>query len=81
MNEELNMTQQFANQLLMSAGQVAEMLNISTRTLWRLKSAGKLPAPIRIGKCVRWRREDLNTWIEEGCQIPISTDNVSRRKG
>ena len=81
MNEDLYMTQQFTNQLLLTAGQVAEMLNISTRTLWRLKSAGKLPAAIRIGKSIRWRREDLNTWIEEGCQTPISTDNVPRRKG
>lgn len=75
------MIQPLADQLLLSARQVAEMLNISTRTLWRLKSAGKLPAAIRIGKCIRWRREDLNTWIEEGCQTPISTDNVPRRKG
>ncbi|MBL8820377.1 MAG: helix-turn-helix domain-containing protein [Planctomyces sp.] len=75
------MTTQLTNQALMSARQVAELLNISTRTLWRLKSAGRLPAAIRIGKSIRWRREDLNTWIEEGCQTPISTDNVPRRKG
>ncbi len=75
------MTPQLNNQALMSARQVAELLNISTRTLWRLKSAGRLPSAIRIGKSIRWRREDLNTWIEEGCQTPISTDNVPRRKG
>ncbi len=75
------MTTQMTNQALMSARQVAELLNISTRTLWRLKSAGRLPAAIRIGKSIRWRREDLDTWIEEGCQTPISTDNVPRRKG
>lgn len=75
------MSQQIVNQALLSARQVAELLNISTRTLWRLKSAGRLPAAIRIGKSIRWRREDLNTWIEEGCQTPISTDNVPRRKG
>ncbi|MCA9012138.1 MAG: helix-turn-helix domain-containing protein [Planctomycetaceae bacterium] len=75
------MNQQLSNQVLLTARQVANLLNISTRTLWRLKSAGKIPPAIRVGNSVRWRREDLNSWIEEGCQTPISVDNVPRRKG
>lgn len=37
-----------------------------SRSAWfRLKSAGKVPAPIHIdGTGERWRRKDLDQWIE-----------------
>lgn len=53
--------------LLLPAAEVAALLNISTRTLWRLLSAGRLPEPIRLGGSVRWRREQVESWIAEGC--------------
>ncbi len=65
---------------LLSARQLAELLNISTRTLWRLKSARKIPDSIRIGASVRWRAEDVREWIAEGCQSPIPRDNLVSRK-
>lgn len=66
---------------LLTAHQVAQILNISIRTLWRLKSAGQLPETLRVGNSVRWRNEDLRKWIEQGCQTPIPRDNSPRRKG
>lgn len=66
---------------LLNASQVAAMLNISCRTLWRLKSAGKLPEAVRVGSSVRWRQEDLQNWIAGGCQTLESPQNVPRRKG
>lgn len=59
--------------LLLSANQVAEMLNISIRTLWRLRAAGKLPAPVRLGGSVRWRIDAIQAWIEAGCPAPVPT--------
>lgn len=53
--------------LLIDSRQVGELLNLSTRTVWRLLSAGKLPKPVRIGRSVRWSRSDLETWIANGC--------------
>jgi prophage regulatory protein len=53
--------------LLLSAEKVAELLDISVRTLWRLRAADKLPAPIRLGGSVRWRADEIVTWIAEGC--------------
>ena len=52
---------------LLSADEVAAMLNISERTLWRLLSAGKVPEPVRFGRSTRWRLSDVREWIEEGC--------------
>ncbi|MGY4227821.1 phage terminase Nu1 subunit (DNA packaging protein) [Bradyrhizobium sp. USDA 4503] len=43
---------------------VAEILNLSIRTLqsWRLRSAG--PPFVQVGRAVRYRRRDLIGWIE-----------------
>lgn len=52
---------------LLTIQQVAKLLQVSTRSVRRFRATGKLPAPILIGKSVRWRGEDLQKWIEGGC--------------
>ena len=52
---------------LVTAQEVARLLNISTRTLWRLRSAGHLPAPVRLGGAVRWQLNEIRKWIDDGC--------------
>lgn len=54
---------------LMDARDVSRRLSVSTRTVWRLLSAGQLPKPVRIGRSVRWRREIIEEWILEGCPV------------
>jgi excisionase family DNA binding protein len=44
--------------------EVAEILSISTRSVWRLVADGELPQPIRFGRNVRWRLTDIEVWIE-----------------
>jgi excisionase family DNA binding protein len=53
--------------LLLSADKLAELLNISVRTLWRLRAAGTLPRPLRIGGSIRWRFDEISQWIDAGC--------------
>lgn len=53
--------------LLLSAEKVAELLDISIRSLWRLRASRQIPAPIRVGGSVRWRTKDLEAWIAKGC--------------
>lgn len=55
--------------VLIDQKQLAEMLSISRRTVQRMISRGKLPAPIRIGKMVRWKLQDIKKWIANGCRI------------
>lgn len=52
---------------LMSVQDLALMMRVSTRTIWRLHSGGKLPQPIRIGGSVRWRRPDVVAWLQADC--------------
>lgn len=46
---------------------VAEMLGVSTRTVYRLADAGKMPAPVKLGSLVRWNRARIEVWIEQNC--------------
>lgn len=53
--------------LVISAEQLAELLEISERTLWRLVSSGKLLKPVRFGGNTRWRFSEVMQWLDEGC--------------
>ena len=44
--------------------QVASILSISTRSVWRLVASQEIPQPIRFGRNVRWRLADIEAWIE-----------------
>jgi excisionase family DNA binding protein len=52
---------------LIDADDIASLLKVSTRQVRRLKSAGTLPKPIKIGRLTRWRHADVQAWIEAGC--------------
>ena len=54
---------------LLDVHEVAELLGCSTRHVYRLSDAGKMPAPVKLGACVRWNRSAIESWIEEGCPI------------
>jgi len=53
--------------MAISARELADLLGISMRQVWRLNSAGKLPRPVRIGGSVRWNRQEIMDWFEAGC--------------
>jgi excisionase family DNA binding protein len=52
--------------LLLSAQDFARALRVSVRTLYRLRSAGRLPRPLELGGSVRWRRDEVQAWLEAG---------------
>jgi excisionase family DNA binding protein len=62
----------FENPLLITAAELASLLQVSTRTLWRLRSAGKLPEAVRLGGAVRWQLDEIKKWIAGGCQMSSS---------
>jgi len=53
--------------VLITAQQVGQMLMCSARTVRRLQAQGAMPRPLKLGALVRWRREDIDRWICEGC--------------
>jgi predicted DNA-binding transcriptional regulator AlpA len=52
---------------LLKADEAAAMAGVGTRSWWRFVSAGAAPRPVHIGKCTRWRRDDIRNWIDSGC--------------
>lgn len=50
--------------LLLTADQAARLVGLGKRTLWRLTSAGQFPAAIRIGGATRWRRVEVESWVD-----------------
>lgn len=45
----------------------AALVGVSRATWQRLRSAGKLPAAVKLGRAVRWRRAEIVSWISAGC--------------
>jgi len=49
---------------LLSAEEVGRLLGVSTRTIWRMLSAGEIPAPVKLGGLTKWRREEIQAMID-----------------
>jgi predicted DNA-binding transcriptional regulator AlpA len=63
-------TQDRPTAMLISAAELAGLMNVSERTLWRLLSADKVPKPVRFGRNTRWRLAEVRDWIDRGCPSP-----------
>ncbi|MBW3562364.1 MAG: helix-turn-helix domain-containing protein [Actinobacteria bacterium] len=49
---------------LLTVAEVAELLRVSTMTVYRLIRSGELPA-VRVGRNYRVRRGDLDSYLQE----------------
>lgn len=52
---------------LMTIDDVAEHLQCSKRTVYRLVDNGSIPRPVRLGSLMRWNRSAFEQWIAAGC--------------
>ena len=49
---------------LMTVREVAAILKLHPRSVWRMAATGAIPGPIRLAeKTVRWRRVDLEEYL------------------
>lgn len=53
--------------LLLPLPLAARLLAVSPDTFRRLSSSGAAPKPVRLGRAVRWRLDQLEQWIADGC--------------
>jgi predicted DNA-binding transcriptional regulator AlpA len=53
--------------LLIPDTAAAALAGVSRAHWHRLRAAGKVPPPIRLGRKVLWRRSEIVAWIEAGC--------------
>lgn len=52
---------------LIDAVAAAAMCGVSRSCWLKQTAAGKTPRPVRIGRAVRWNRDELMAWIAAGC--------------
>lgn len=52
---------------LLNAAEAARLCGVAEASWYRLRSAGKTPAPVRLSGSVRWRRRELLAWFDAGC--------------
>jgi excisionase family DNA binding protein len=57
-----------ATPALLDVRAVAKLLGCSTRHVYRLSDGGQMPAPLKLGALVRWRRQAIEDWIAAGCK-------------
>lgn len=50
--------------------QVAEYLGVPVKTLYAWSSRGAGPRVIRVGKHLRYRRSDVDAWLEQQSSEP-----------
>lgn len=52
---------------LLTAKDAAKICRLSKRSWFRLSSAHRIPAPVKIGGSVRWRLSDIELWLSMSC--------------
>jgi predicted DNA-binding transcriptional regulator AlpA len=63
--------------LLVRASLAARLCGLSEATWHRLRSAGQIPEPLKVGGAVLWRTSDLQLWVAWGC--PAGREFAARR--
>jgi excisionase family DNA binding protein len=49
--------------LLIRVEEVATLMGVSVRTIWRRVSEKKFVPPVSVGSCTRWRRSEIDAFI------------------
>jgi len=63
---------------MLSAQAVAKKLSLSKRAVFRMRSAGLICSPVKVGAgAIRWRQSDIERWIALGC--PSKSEFEARR--
>ena len=53
--------------LLLDYRELSKLMKLSQRTLWRMAHEGEMPAPIKVGRAVRFSYDEIRAWISAGC--------------
>ena len=53
--------------LMLRAKEAAGLCGLAVSTWYELKSAGKLPPSVKLGKARLWRMDVLRRWVEMDC--------------
>ena len=63
---------------LLDVEQVAAILNVSARTVYRMADAGAMPRPRHLNTLIRWSRAEIEAWVKAGCPSCRSANGGAR---
>ena len=52
---------------LLKIEQVAERLALSPSGVRKMRDADRMPAPVRLGRAIRFRASEIEAWVAAGC--------------
>jgi len=52
---------------LLTISQVARLIGVSSRTIWKMIADHRTPAPVHIGRLTRFRASEIDRWLRLGC--------------
>jgi excisionase family DNA binding protein len=78
MNASFSPAKQESRRKLGDVNAVAEVCDCSTRTVYRLSDAGRMPAPLKLGSLVRWDLDEIDRWIQAGCPAVRNAKGAGR---
>jgi predicted DNA-binding transcriptional regulator AlpA len=53
--------------ILLPTAEAAKLCGVSIRTWYTWDQLGKIPKPLRVGRKLFWRRDEITAWIDEHC--------------
>jgi predicted DNA-binding transcriptional regulator AlpA len=59
---------------------VSRLLDCSTRSVYRLSDARRIPRPVKLGALVRWPRTSPDKWLDEAAQEAESKAKRTNRR-
>jgi excisionase family DNA binding protein len=62
---------------LLTVHELASILKLSHRSIWRLVRSSQLPAPIHLGSSTRWRAADIAAWLKRGGTAAAEGDSAA----
>ena len=64
---------------LLTAADLVAILRIHDRTLRTWNSLGRVPTPLKIGRNLRWRREEIDRRILVGCPPRSEWEGIANK--
>lgn len=61
-------TETTCDAMLLAVEDVAGLIGCSRRHVYRMADGRQMPAPVKVGALTRWRRDEIDRWISEGCK-------------